>query len=585
MLLRCDVPSRQVVKIWRPSCTSIGDDCADDTRSPTVPRLRRTRRRDRRPTLSGRLARVWSPASRRGPKAGHAVLAAGGNAVDAVVAAALVAGVVAVPSTGIGGYGGHLVVARPGGKVTAIDFNSTAPAAAKPDMFPADEKGAVKGNVNTHGWLAAGVPGVLAGLQLALDKFGTKKLPELVRPAIRHARDGFAVSKSLAASIKTARGRFARDPGSGKLFLCNGEPLKDGERFRNPDLADMLQGLADRGRVDDFYQGKIADRIAAAFRKHGGLVTAKDLADYRAVEVAPLSLEWQGYTVHTPPPTAGGLTVLQALATLKALGWSEWDPTDPATVQARVEALRIAWADRLRLLGDPSHTGVPVGKLLSERYAKEGADRVRSAVQAGKPVAGNSDGRPSGGTIHMNAIDASGMAVALTFTHGEGSVLKSRWTAWGSCSATGCRDSTRGPDTPTPPAPASGRCTTCVRRSSPGTASRSWPSARPAAGASRTPFSTCWPTGSVRVARWPTRSRPYGSTPRGTWPDTREGVAGGGGRSVQADRICREDRRRCESERDRARPGDGGTAICRPVTGYFFTPGSRGSFSPCVRTW
>lgn len=354
----------------------------------------------------------------QGAEVGLAVLGDGGNAVDAVVAAALVAGVVAVSHTGIGGYGGHLVVARPGGKVTAIDFNSTAPAAARPDMFPADEKGAVKGNVNSHGWLAAGVPGVLAGLQLALDKFGTKKLPELVRPAIRYARGGFAVSKSLAASIKTARDRFGRDPGSNKLFLRSGVPLKEGEIFRNPDLADMLQALADRGRVDDFYQGKIAERIAAAFRTHGGLVTADDLAAYRAVEVAPLSLDWQGYTLHTPPPTAGGLTVLQVLATLKALDWSQWDAKDPATAQARVEALRIAWADRLRLLGDPSHTDVPVRKLLSERYAKESADRVRAAVKAEKPVAGDSDGRPSGGTVHLNAVDVSGMAVALTYTHG-----------------------------------------------------------------------------------------------------------------------------------------------------------------------
>ncbi len=352
--------------------------------------------------------------------AGNAVLAEGGNAVDAIVAAALVAGVVAVPSTGIGGYGGHMVLGRPGGKVTAIDFNMAAPAAAKPDLFPVDGKGAVKGGVNNHGWLAAGVPGVLAGLQLALDKFGSKKFPELVRPAIHFARDGFAVTKQLAAAMKSAHDQFAKDAGSARLFLHGGQPPSQGDRFRNPDLADLLQTLADRGRVDDFYQGKIAEQIAAAFRKNGGLVTAKDLAAYRAVEVAPLTLDWQGYTLHTPPPTAGGLTVLQALATLKALGWSKWDPKDPAATQARVEALRIAWNDRLRLLGDPKHANVPIDRLLSERYAKESAGRVRAAVQAGKPVAGDSDGRPSGGTIHLSAVDAAGTAVALTFTHGAG---------------------------------------------------------------------------------------------------------------------------------------------------------------------
>ena len=344
-------------------------------------------------------------------KAGMDVLAAGGNAVDAIVAAALVAGVVAVPSTGIGGYGGHLVVATPTGKVTAIDFNSTAPAAAKPDMFPLDDKGAVKGNVHLHGWLAAGVPGVLAGLQKVLDTFGTRKFADLVKPAVQHARDGFAVSKGLAAAIKTAAPRFARDPGSAKLFFAKGEPLAEGATFRNPDLGDLLQRLAEGG-VEDFYAGDIAKKIAAAFRTNGGLVTTDDLAAYKALEVAPLSHEWRGHKLFTPPPTSGGLTVLQALSTLKALG--------PADGPARVEALRLAWDDRLRFLGDPRKVDVPIVRLLSAGYAKASAGKVRAAVAAKKPVDARSDGRPAGGTIHLNAADANGMMVALTFTHGGG---------------------------------------------------------------------------------------------------------------------------------------------------------------------
>src|SRR5205823_14885474 len=131
-----------------------------------------------------------------------------------------------------------------------------------------------------------------------------------------------------------------------------------------PDLAAMLQKLADSGRVDAFYRGDVAERIAAAFKKNGGLVTAADLAAYKPAEVTPLSLDWRGYTIHTPPPTAGALTVLQALATLKALAWETWDFKDPATVQARVEALRLAWDDRLWLLGDPRHANISVAKLL-----------------------------------------------------------------------------------------------------------------------------------------------------------------------------------------------------------------------------
>ena len=150
-------------------------------------------------------------------EAGNAVLAAGGNAIDAIVFAALVAGVVALPSTGIAGYGGHLVVAGPKLKPAAIDFNSTSPAAAKADTFKADEQGKVAGGANSHGWLAAGVPGVLAGLQLALDKFGTKSFAEAVKPAIKFARDGFAIKRAWPARSRPRPGSSRRTrvpPGS-----------------------------------------------------------------------------------------------------------------------------------------------------------------------------------------------------------------------------------------------------------------------------------------------------------------------------------------------------------------------------------
>jgi gamma-glutamyltranspeptidase/glutathione hydrolase len=353
-----------------------------------------------------------------GAAAGNAVLTAGGNAVDAIIAAALVATVVDVPNTGLAGYGGHLVVAKPDGAVFGIDFNTAAPAAVKPDVFPADERGKVKDDVNTYGWLAVGVPGVPAGLQLALDKFGTKPFSELVKPAIKFARDGFTVSKKFATIIAGAKARLARDPGSAKLFFDKGEPLAEGSTYRNPDLADLLQALAERGNVTSFYKGEIADKIATAFKKNGGLVTGEDLAAYKAQEVKPLSLEFAGHTIHTPPPSSGGLTVLQALATLKALDWAKWIAKDAASVHAKVEALRIAWNDRLQFLGDPKHTEVPVERLLSEKYANANAELVRAAVKNKKPIPGKTDGRPAGGTLHLNAVDASGLMVALTFTHG-----------------------------------------------------------------------------------------------------------------------------------------------------------------------
>jgi gamma-glutamyltranspeptidase/glutathione hydrolase len=347
------------------------------------------------------------------------VLAAGGNAVDAAVAGALVAAVVANHQCGIGGYGGHLVLALPGGhKVTAIDFNSAAPAGARADLFPVDKEGKVKDRINEHGWLAAGVPGTLAGLQLALDRYGTQPFGKLAQPAIRFARDGFVINQSLAGAIRVSRAQLAKDPAAARLFLEKGEPRPAGSALRNPDLADLLQNLAERNSVDAFYRGAIARRIAAAFRQHGGLVTEADLAAYRAREVEPLTLHWRGYTIRTAPLTAGGLTVFQTLAILQALEWEKRPANDPHTMRARLEALRIAWDDRLKLLGDPEQAQVPVQRLLSAAYARKMADRVEAALRGDTQVQAETDGRSADGTVHLSAADSQGMMVALTLTHG-----------------------------------------------------------------------------------------------------------------------------------------------------------------------
>ncbi|HMC88682.1 MAG TPA: gamma-glutamyltransferase [Gemmataceae bacterium] len=353
---------------------------------------------------------------------GARVLAEGGNAVDAAVAAALVAGVVAINQCGIGGYGGHLIIALPGGKkVTAIDFNSAAPAAARPDMFPLDASGKVPRGVNVHGWLAVGVPGTLAGLQLTLDRYGSQPLSKVLQPAIRYAREGFPVSPALANAIRNARGRFAKDRGSAKLFLKDGEPIPARSMFCNPDLADLLQSFAERNSVEAFYRGEIARRIAGAFKQNGGLVTEADLNAYQAREVEPLKLVWRNHTICTAPLTAGGLTVLEALTVLKAMGWENRPADDVRTTHALIEALRLAWRDRLTSLGDPeqAHKPVPIKRFLDERYARALAQQVEAAVKAGRILQTKADGRDAGGTVHLSVADSRGMLVALTLTHGE----------------------------------------------------------------------------------------------------------------------------------------------------------------------
>jgi gamma-glutamyltranspeptidase / glutathione hydrolase len=349
---------------------------------------------------------------------GGEVLAGGGNVVDAIVAAALTAAVASPHNTGIGGYGGHMTIALVREKkVTSIDFNSTAPAAAQEDMFAPDKNGKARAATSQFGWLAAGVPGVLAGMQLALDRHGTRSFRDVVQPAIKLAREGFKLTPGLATTLRGGAAQFGSDEGSRKLYFKDDAPLAAGDTFRNPDLAAMLTTLAERNSADSFYRGDIAQRIAEEFKKHGGLVTAKDFADYRAREVEPLALSWRGFDIRTAPLTAGGLTVLQALQILRALEWDK-SRADFARTHARIEALRFAWNDRLALLGDPDKADVPITKLLSENYAREAASQIRRVVKDGKILPFRTASRAQPGTIHLSAVDKHGNMAACTLTHG-----------------------------------------------------------------------------------------------------------------------------------------------------------------------
>ncbi len=312
------------------------------------------------------------------------IFADGGNAIDAVIAAALAAGITSPSKCGIGGYGGAMMIGRAGNhKVTCIDFDSMAPMAARPDMYPLDAHGNVVGKVNALGWLAAGVPGTLAGLQMALRKFGTKSFREVVQPAI------------------TMADKAAANP-----------------RFKYEALAKVLRTLADRNSVDSFYHGDLAQETADAFQKHGGLVTAKDLAAYKAREVKPYELEWNGATIYTAPLCAGGLTALQAMSVLKELEW-EKRVDSLATAQMRLEALRLAWRDRSEFFGDPDFVKVPVKRLLSSEYGTELAGLVDHAVAAQKPVSIKMKAIQQVGTMHLSCADDFGNIAALTLTMGS----------------------------------------------------------------------------------------------------------------------------------------------------------------------
>lgn len=358
-------------------------------------------------------------------RVGLQVLAEGGNAVDAMVAAALAAAIAAPASTGIGGYGLSAVVAMAGQKIVAVDANTTAAASTPATLFQPDTAGRLPDGLSrsnwlsSTGWLSAGVPGVLAGLQLCIDQFGTRGFGELVQPAIRLARDGFPCPAGLTTAIRGRQGLFARDPGSRVLYLPNGEPPRAGEPFRNLPLAELLETLARRNSVESFYRGDVAQRIADAFRQHGGLVTPQDMAAYRARLVPPLRWDFGERSIHTAPLTAGGLSVLQVLYALQVLDWPHM-PAGLSRTHARIEAIRLAWRDRLSLLGDPDAVAVPAGRLLSLDYARESASKIREVVAAGRLLAHPVTRRDQGGTIHLSAADRNGNLVALTLTHGNG---------------------------------------------------------------------------------------------------------------------------------------------------------------------
>ena len=351
---------------------------------------------------------------------GAKILADGGNAVDALIATALAGAITQPHQTGIGGYGAAGIFAMDGGKrIAAIDANSVSPEAFTKDIFKPDAKGRVQDNKNDHGWLAAGVPGVIAGLKLALDEFGTMSFADVLAPAIQLTREGFKVPASLAGTISKLKASFAKDPGTARLYLPGGTPLAAGAVFKNPELAEVLTTLAKANSIDPFYRGDIAQRIAEGFAKNGGLLTAKDLASYHARVVEPLKLSWGEHTIHTPPLTCGGISVLQMLAILKAMKWNEIND-GRLRIVLRVEAMRLAWRDRLRLLGDPEAGDIRHQKLLSEDYAKECAEKILAAVKAGEILEPDFKTTTQGGTLNFSACDKHGNLAALTLSHGNG---------------------------------------------------------------------------------------------------------------------------------------------------------------------
>jgi gamma-glutamyltranspeptidase/glutathione hydrolase len=337
-------------------------------------------------------------------QAGVEILKAGGNAVDAAVAAAFAIGVVEPNSNGIGGEGMMVIYLVKGRKAVAIDYRSAAPAlAAYPERIP------------SAGCAAAAVPGTVAGLSLALEKYGTMPLGRVLEPAIKLASDGFAISSTLATIIVDNFEAISQEESLSKIFCPDGLPLEAGDTLRNPDLAETLRKIA-AGGSDVFYSGEFAEKIDAEMRIRGGFITKKDLAGYRAIEREPVRGRYRGYDLVSAPPPVGGLAVVEIMQILENFKLARYRALAPQRIHLMAEAMKRGMADWRTFVGDPDFVNVPTTGLLSRKYAKARAteidpDRISEKTAAGDPAKGLS---PS--TTSLSAVDAEGNMVALTQT-------------------------------------------------------------------------------------------------------------------------------------------------------------------------
>ena len=351
-------------------------------------------------------------------RVGVDVLRRGGNAVDAAVAVGFALAVTLPRAGNLGGGGFMLIHAAPSNKTVALDYRETAPAAAERDLF-LDTTGAVDKQRARFSHLSAGVPGTVAGLALALSRYGTWSLAQALQPAIDLAEEGIVVTRALAGALEKRRGRLSSWPATAAIFYKpDGSGFAAGERLRQKDLAWTLRQIAKDG-PGAFYSGAVAKRIEADMRAHGGLITSADLNNYRARLREPIVGRYRGHEIRSmPPPSSGGVHLVQLLNILEGYPLADMGHNSADSIHVMAEAMKLAYADRSVHLGDPDHWRVPVKGLLSKLYAKmlrAGIDdksaRPAEAIRAGDPVAYESEE-----TTHFSVMDKAGNVVSNTYT-------------------------------------------------------------------------------------------------------------------------------------------------------------------------
>jgi gamma-glutamyltranspeptidase / glutathione hydrolase len=357
---------------------------------------------------------------RRGAEIGNDILARGGNAVDAAVATGFALAVTYPRAGNLGGGGFMTIYSAERNEAITIDYRETAPMAATRDMFlgPDGKPDPAKSRSSV---LGVGVPGTVAGLALAHEKYGSGKftLTQLIEPAIKLAREGIPVEDDTADSLPNARNMFARWPASAKIFLKgDGAPLGAGDRLVQADLATTLEAIAANGPAG-FYEGATAEQLIAAIRADGGIMTLDDLKTYRPVIRTPVRGTYRGHDIVSMPlPSSGGVVLVEMLNILEGYNLKEMGANSADTLHVMIEAMKRGYADRARHLGDPASADVPMQRLTSKAYA----ERLRSSIDMKRatPASEIADLSPQKregqNTTHYSIVDRLGNAVSNTYT-------------------------------------------------------------------------------------------------------------------------------------------------------------------------
>jgi gamma-glutamyltranspeptidase / glutathione hydrolase len=351
-------------------------------------------------------------------KVGADIMARGGNAIDAAVATGF-AMAVTYPRAGNIGGGGFMVIHTAGGEDITIDYRETAPAAATRDMFLGPD-GKPDAAASRYSALGIGIPGTVAGLALALDKYGSTKfsLSDLLQPAIALARDGFVVADDTADTLNEMQGRTARWPSSVKIFSrADGTPLQSGDTLIQSDLATTLTAIAAQG-PRGFYEGPVAQKLVDGINKAGGIFALDDLKTYQPVIRAPVRGTYRGYDIVSMPlPSSGGTVLTETLNILEGFPMADLHRGSAPSLHVMIEAMKRAYADRARYLGDPAFVNAPLAFLIAKDYAakqRASIDTKRAtpwtdALSAVPPREGQN-------TTHYSVVDSAGNAVSNTYT-------------------------------------------------------------------------------------------------------------------------------------------------------------------------